>query len=181
MKRLLIDMDSVIVNILDKWLSVYNQDYLDTLTVDQLTDYAMEAHVKAECGLKMYDYFHQASFFANLPPIEGAIESLARLHRDFEIVIVSTSPLYAYTDKEKWVEQYLPFIGKRNLVFTHRKDLVVGDLLFDDAPHNLLAFQQSGRLAVAMDYPFNRQLDVPRVTSWPAFEAFVRQYFGGNG
>jgi 5'(3')-deoxyribonucleotidase len=61
------------------------------------------------------------------------------------------------------------------LIFAHQKYRVVGDLLFDDAPHNLLAFQRTGRIAVAMDYAYNRNVDAPRVANWREFEQLVLQ------
>lgn len=48
---------------------------------------------------------------------------------------VTSSRTYAYTEKEQWVEKHLPFIGKYNIVFTHQKDKIYGDLLFDDSQH----------------------------------------------
>ncbi|WP_334314219.1 5' nucleotidase, NT5C type [Aneurinibacillus sp. Ricciae_BoGa-3] len=38
------------------------------------------------------------------------------------------------------------------------------------APHNLKRFAQTGRLAVAMDYPYNRDVSCKRVSSWREFE-----------
>jgi 5'(3')-deoxyribonucleotidase len=53
--------------------------------------------------------------------------------------------------------------------------MICGDLLFDDAPHNLTAFSKTGRLAVAMDYPYNQDVNVPRVQSWLEFESFLKK------
>jgi 5'-nucleotidase len=175
MKTLLIDMDSVICDLMTEWHNRYNQDYNDHLTVDQLKCWNSEKYVKPECGLKIYDYLNEPGLFLNLQPLPNAIEVLERLHLEYDILIVTSSVSNAFAEKERWVEKHLPFIGKYNLVFSHRKSMISGDLLFDDAPHNLIEFSSTGRMAIAMDYPYNRDIDVPRVTNWLEFEDFLRK------
>jgi 5'-nucleotidase len=175
MRTLLIDMDSVICDLMTEWHRRYNQEYNDTLSVEHLKCWQSEKYVKPECGLKIYNYLNEPGLFLHLDPIDGSIKVLERLHKRYDILIVTSSMTYAYTEKEQWVEKHLPFIGKRNLIFAHRKDMIRGDLLFDDAPHNLEAFRKTGRLAVAMDYPYNRMIDVPRVQTWLEFEKRLLQ------
>jgi 5'-nucleotidase len=173
LKTLLIDMDSVIVDLMSEWHRRYNEDYEDDLSVERIKCWQTERYVKPECGIKIYDYLDQPGLFRHLKPLPDSVEVLERLSQRYDILIVTSSRTHAYTDKELWVEEHLPFIGKQNLIFAHRKDMICGDLLFDDAPHNLRAFQATGRVAVAMDYPYNRDVDVPRVKSWREFEQFL--------
>jgi 5'-nucleotidase len=180
MKTLLIDMDSVICDLMTEWHRRYNEDYDDTLSVEDLECWQSEKYVKEECGKKIYEYLDQSGLFINLEPLPNAIEVLERLSKQHEILIVTSSRTYAYTEKEKWVEKHLPFIGARNLIFTHRKEMVVGDVLFDDAPHNLIAFSETGRKAIAMDYPYNRNVDVDRVTNWIEFEKWIEKFEMGE-
>ncbi|TLS35867.1 5' nucleotidase, NT5C type [Pseudalkalibacillus caeni] len=173
MKTLLIDMDSVICDLMTEWHRRYNKDFDDDLSVERLSCWDSEKYVKPECGSKIYDYLDEPGLFLTLEPYPHAIEVLERLHKKYDILIVTSSRTYAYTEKEKWVEKHLPFIGKQNLIFSHRKEMIQGDLLFDDAPHNLRAFKKTGRTAVAMDYPYNRDIQVPRVNNWLQFEELL--------
>lgn len=175
MKRLLIDMDSVICDLMSEWHRRYNRDYEDNLSYERLQSWHSEHFVKPECGTKIYDYLDEPGLFLNLNPLPNSIDVLKRLNNTYDILIVTSSRSYAYTEKEKWVEKHLPFIDKQNIIFTHRKDLIAGDLLFDDAPHNLEAFRSTGRIAIAMDYPYNRNVDVPRVKSWLEFESWLNR------
>lgn len=168
---LLIDMDSVIVDLMGKWFGAYNADYDDHLTVDQLTTWNSHELVKPACGAKIYDYLDRPGFYRDLKPLPHAIEVLQRLHECYEIYIVTASPVSALQDKAAWVEEHLPFIGVKKIIFAHDKDCVVGDLLFDDAPHNLQKYIDKGRLAVAMDYPYNKDLKCRRVSNWLEFES----------
>lgn len=174
-KTLLVDMDSVIVDLMTEWFQRYNEEHGDDLSVERLQCWQTEKYVKAECGKKIYDYLDAPGLFRELSPLPDAVEVLERLAKRYDILIVTSSRTYAYTEKEQWVNEHLPFIGSANLIFAHRKDMIVGDLLFDDAPHNLTAFRASGRLAVAMDYPYNRSIDVPRVSGWLEFESLLAE------
>ncbi|HWO97774.1 MAG TPA: 5'(3')-deoxyribonucleotidase [Bacillus sp. (in: firmicutes)] len=168
-------MDSVICDLMSEWHRRYNRDYNDNLNVDRLKCWNSEKYVMAECGMKIYDYLKEPGLFLGLNPLPNAIEVLERLHTKYDILIVTSSVSTAFVEKEMWVEKHLPFIGKYNLVFSHRKNMIVGDLLFDDAPHNLTEFASTGRVAVAMDYSYNRDINVPRVKGWLEFEEFLKQ------
>lgn len=181
MKTLLVDMDSVICDLMTKWHKRYNEDYHDDLSVDKLKCWQTEKYVKPECGTKIYDYLDEPGLFLHLEPIKDSLEVLERLHQTFQIFICTSSQTYAYTEKEKWVEKYLPFLGREQMIFAHKKYMIRGDLLFDDAPHHLEAFRETKRTAVAMDYPYNRSVNVPRVKNWLEFEEFVMEWGKQNG
>ena len=73
--------------------------------------------------------------YRNLEVIEGAIESLAKLNADHEIFIASTPPWTrpeVWGHKREWLEEHFPYL-KRRLILTHRKDLLIGDILIDDS------------------------------------------------
>lgn len=178
MKRatLLIDMDSVITDLMSKWFSAYNEAYDDHLTVDQLTGWNTHQKVKKECGSKIYEFLEQPGFYRDLRPLPQALEVIKRLNERYDIFIVTTSPINAFKDKTEWILEYLPFIGAEKIIFTHFKHKIKGDILFDDAPHNLISFQNEGGIAVAMDYPYNRDINCLRVSGWLQFENNVGQW-----
>ena len=72
--------------------------------------------------------------YRTLPVMEGAIEALAKLNADHEIFIASTPPWTrpeVWGHKREWLEEHFPYL-KRKLILTHRKDLLIGDVLIDD-------------------------------------------------
>lgn len=74
-------------------------------------------------------------FFTNLPPIEGAIESIRKLAEMYDVYFLST-PQWSNPDcwKEKrlWVEKHFGDLMHKRLTLTHHKGLVKGDYLIDD-------------------------------------------------
>jgi 5'-nucleotidase len=107
----------------------------------------------------------EPGFFRNLPAKEGAIEGIQKLSRYYDIVFITASEHYAYVDKYLWIEENLNFLPKPNLILTHRKDLVLGDIFVDDGPHNLL--KSPAKMKIVFDHPWNRHLtQFQRVYQW---------------
>ena len=72
--------------------------------------------------------------YRTLPVMEGAIKAVAKLNAAHEIFIASTPPWTrpeVWGHKREWLEEHFPYL-KRKLILTHRKDLLIGDVLIDD-------------------------------------------------
>jgi len=168
---LLFDLDGICCNLAKKWLDVYNREWNDDLTEAEIVEWEWHRFVRPECGKRIYHYLNRPGFFADLEPIDGCIESLNRLERICELVVVTASPKEAAGDKMRWVQRHLPMVPKGNIVVTYRKDLVRGDFMFDDAPKNL---RNHPATRIMLDYPYNRDFhDCHRVHSWTEAERLI--------
>lgn len=164
---LLFDLDGICANLAKKWLEVYNRDWGDHLTTDDISAWEWHRFVKPECGKRIYHYLNRPGFFSDLEPIPGCVEVLRRLAHRTELVVVTASPKEAAEAKIAWVRRHLPFVSRHNIVITYRKDLVRGDFMFDDAPRNLRHFQG---IRLLLDYPYNREFhECYRVKDWEHF------------
>ncbi len=73
--------------------------------------------------------------YRNLEVMPGAKEALLELNKDFDIFIASTPPWSrpeCWGHKREWIEEHFPWL-KRKIILTHRKDLLIGDILVDDS------------------------------------------------
>ena len=73
--------------------------------------------------------------FRNLEVIPGAKDALLKLNQDFDIFIATTPPWSRpdiWGEKREWIGEHFPWL-KRKMVLTHRKDLLIGDILIDDS------------------------------------------------
>jgi 5'-nucleotidase len=175
---LLFDLDGICCDLAKKWLAVYNQDYDDHLTEEQIGEWEWHKFVKPECGKRIYHYLNRPGFFADLEPIEGCVDSLARLGEICDLVVVTASPKEAAGDKMRWVQRHLPMVPKGNIVVTYRKELVRGDFMFDDAPKNL---RNHPATRIMMDYSYNRDFhDCHRVHSWLEAEELIYRLVAVN-
>ena len=91
-----------------------------------------------ECGLDLKEAKHVKDFFINLKPMPGAIEAYNALNKDFDVNILTTAPWSnpdSLKEKIEWVKKWLPSAYK-NVIFSHHKDLNIGDYLIDDSVKN---------------------------------------------
>ena len=73
--------------------------------------------------------------YKNLELMPGAQNALIQLNKDFDIFIASTPPWDRpdmWGAKREWLGKHFPWL-KRKLILTHRKDLLIGDILIDDS------------------------------------------------
>ena len=73
--------------------------------------------------------------FRNLDVVPGAQDALIKLNQDFDIFIATTPPWTrpkVWGEKREWIEEHFPWL-KRKMILTHRKDLLIGDILIDDS------------------------------------------------
>ena len=74
-----------------------------------------------------------------MKPLVGAIDAVHQLNEYYDLFILSTAPWNnpsAWSDKVKWVTEYLDDLFHKRMVITHRKDLCQGDYLIDDRGKN---------------------------------------------
>ena len=91
-----------------------------------------EALVKGVTKLSRPDLF---VIYRALGVIDGAIEAVAKLNADHEVFIASTPPWTrpeVWGHKREWIGEHFPYL-KRRIILTHRKDLLIGDILIDDS------------------------------------------------
>ena len=158
--RILIDMDQVLCQWVERVLEWYNEDKGTSWTRDEITTW----DVKQNLGPNSDDFIRSSmrypEFYRDLLPIEGAIYGMKRLMKaGHDVIIASAVPKsagIAYAGKMEWLRRNLPEFPLNNFVAIHRKDLLQGDLLVDDGLHNIAAFARTGRSTVIFDAPWNR-------------------------
>ncbi len=77
--------------------------------------------------------------FNLMKPMVGGIESFNILSKVYDTYILSTSPWdnpTALQDKQNWVIKYIGEGAKKRLIFSHHKNLNIGDYLIDDRIEN---------------------------------------------
>ena len=69
---------------------------------------------------------------------------------------------------ENCLFKWFPYLSWKNVIVTHNKQMIIGDVLVDDAPHNLIG----GRYKkILMSAPHNRHFEttgtgIVRVSNW---------------
>lgn len=159
--RVLLDMDGVMFNTLGSWLNFYNLIFKKKINIEDVTDYGFSFLPKNEKE-DLFSLVDCEGFYRYIEPIKNApqiVEAIQSLECE---VYVVTCGMHGNTVPEKLasLEEHFPFLGRaqKYTIFSHRKDLIKGDILFDDNPRNLEQFAAAGGVTCAMDYKYNRDV-----------------------
>ncbi len=183
-KTLLIDMDCILVDMIPPWLARYNEITESDIKLSDIVEYDMGLVCTNEKVL--YAILNEPGFFLDMPAMPGAVPALKALVADgYDIVILTQPPEDAaqgISEKQQWIKDRFPDFKLKNMMFGSRKELVGGDLLFDDRPAHLESWAErhpDGKLAT-LDWDYNKgakahfrgALDG---SGWVNFVEFVRE------
>jgi 5'(3')-deoxyribonucleotidase len=137
-------------------------------------------------SVKLLDPLKDKGFFLNLFILPGAKTALLKMKDNgWRVVIVTSLPRLIYNpgqaiqEKMEWIENNLDgVIESRDLVFTYKKYLVRGDILIDDAVHNINLFP--GKVII-FNQPWNRSIQNRiRVHNWKEVIPACNKIFGSG-
>jgi 5'-nucleotidase len=165
----LIDMDDVLCNLVQPWMSILEQRFKIKIDFEDLNGWNLGEILPAKYPVltssRVYAPLDEPGFFRNLPIMPGVKAVLEEMkHMGWRPVIVTSLPIVKHNpgqviqEKCEWIEENLSgLIEPRNVVITYKKFLVRGDALVDDAPHNLEQFPGH---TVAVNKPWNKEVKV---------------------
>lgn len=165
---ILVDMDGVLADHENKLIQRYRERFpdapyprLEDRTTWELTDgYPADKHDA------VWEIFSGEGFFADLDPMPGAIEAFRDMAADGHDLVICSAPLvrsrWCESEKRHWIEQHLGTGTARDLVLTHDKTLVQGDVLIDDKPAIVGRRIPTWR-HVLVDQGYNRDVELPRI------------------
>lgn len=166
-----LDMDGVILDLHKRWIDAYNDKYNDTLDPEKVDHWGIEKFVKPECGEKIFDLLGKPGLFLYSDPVEGSVDGVKSLiDAGHKVVVVTANANHLasiYTEKIAWLKKHMPFIDIRDVIIAFKKQYICGDVIIDDAPHNIENDKQCGISTVVFDAPYNKTVDADcRMCSW---------------
>ena len=165
MSRIIIgvDVDDVTANLVDAWLHVYNEEYNDGVSQQDIKSWAISEHVK--CGQNIYKYLRYPELYNIVQPVEKAkwgIDCLREMN--FRIVFITASTPEQSGRKYKWLLDYWMIQDKKDYVEAMDKSLINVDYLIDDNPENVVGTSGHG---IIFTKEWNKELmGYPRVDGW---------------
>ncbi|SEN96533.1 5'-3'-deoxyribonucleotidase [Paenibacillus sp. OV219] len=172
MRRIAIDMDEVIADFNLKHLQVFNRDYNENLTLNDL----MGTHLRdlrPQLKNEIIAYLNDPTFFRDLDVMKDSQEVIQELSEQFE-VFITTAAMYfptSFTAKYEWLKEHFSFLDEMNFVFCGNKSIINADYLIDDNEEHFQRFKGQGILFTA---PHNiHETGYVRVNNWLE----VRDYF----
>ncbi|MES2808826.1 MAG: 5'(3')-deoxyribonucleotidase [Bacteroidota bacterium] len=160
-----IDMDEVIADPIDKFITLYQRDHGYNYTLDQMHGKEFGELLPPELTLSLREYLNQKGFFRDLKVIPDSQEVIAELTKKYDVYIVSAATEFPLSleDKQAWLGDHFPFISWTNIMFCGHK-IVNTDIMIDDRTKNFVKF--NGR-KLLFTSPHNVTLtEYERVNNW---------------
>jgi 5'-nucleotidase len=186
-KRLLLDMDSCIADIMAKWLPAYNRDYGDNMTVADIKTFDVWESTKI--GKKMEEYLWIPGFYRDFSVIPGAREGVTEIQKMGVEVFILTSPgrnVGCIPDKDAWLNQHFPEIDYRHRIYTGAKYVCQGEYFIDDSPPKIRPWRAENPNGRALSIKYNYNKDEPAYdllahdfndtrAAWAQMAEYIRQ------
>lgn len=134
-KIVLVDLDSTIVHTTEAWLKVLNATFNKNITLSDLKDWE---DIHRFFGKKeSKSILFSENFYKNhVKPIEGAYEFLMSINAlGYDVKLLTASP--KSNSKIDYINENFPNVFSE-LIFEIDKTKVHGDIIIDDAPHNVI-------------------------------------------
>lgn len=166
---ILFDADDTVENLLEPWLAMLNERYGTAVTLDDIHAWDISEAFPTLRREQVYDVLAEDELWRRVTPIDGAQRVLQRLcDEGHELYMVTASDYRSCKAKIEALLEMFPFLDWEHVIVTSNKQLVRGDVLIDDGPHNLTGGSYRKLL---FDRPYNRAFDetrygITRVYSW---------------
>ena len=139
--RILFDADDVAETLLEGWVKTLNERYGTTASVEDVTDW--DISVAQEYLKRLYDEGH-------------------------ELYMVTATDYRTCRVKIERILELFPFLDANHIIIAHNKQMIKGDVLIDDGPHNLI---NGPYFRILFDQPHNRGINekkygMYRAVSW---------------
>ena len=177
---ILIDMDDTIEYLLADWLKWLNERYDTNVTEEDIHDYDITKAFPSLEPAEVYAPLQFHDLWANIKPIPGARYAIERMQNDgHEVYIVTSSNFQTINTKITCVlNRYFPSVDNSHVIIARKKQMIIGDIMIDDAPHNLIG---GDYLKIMPTAAHNRDFDAQangifRVESWDEIYEIVCEY-----
>lgn len=170
LKRIAIDMDEVIADTLEKFLTVCNTEIGLCLTKSDLTGRSLWDVIGKEHFPTLKGFVTEQDFFADLDIMPDSQDVIRRLMDRYEIFITSAAMEVptSFAAKFDWLKLHFGFIPSSHIVFCGDKSILYADYLIDDNARHFERFRGEGILYSA---PHNMRVEgYRRVHSWKEVE-----------
>lgn len=170
--RVILDMDDVITATNEEFIAYYFRKHGVLFLPGNIADWSFWPDKSIYTEI-----FEQPDFLDRMKPKKDAIEVIKEMIDEDEMdIFVVTHCLshQSFEVKLQWFEKHMPFFPRNRVISFGEKSAVWGDILLDDAPHNILEWEDIGE-PVVYNMAYNQELPdkFKRVNSMREFKSYI--------
>lgn len=137
--RILVDMDDTIEDLAGAWIAYLNNRFGTDVHKSDIVEWDITKAFPTIEKHEIYDALKEDALWDTVKPISGAVKYLKKLIDDGnQVVIVTASHPDSVSAKlNKVLFRYFPYFTYQDVIIASKKQLIMGDVLIDDALHNM--------------------------------------------
>lgn len=133
-------MDDTIENLGSAWVDLLNKRHGTSVVWEDVHYWDFTKVFPELTEEQIYSPLREAELWDNVTPKEDAVFFLEKLIQDgHDVYIVTASlPDSVHLKMTRVLYKYFPYIDTRKIIIAYNKQMIKGDVLVDDAIHNLI-------------------------------------------
>lgn len=159
-KILFIDADNVLYKTVDVFCAQYSVLSKAELKKEDVTRF--DLYGLCEHPIYVDIILKNPKFFENIP-LKGnnTIEMIIELNKIYQLYIITSAFLSAIPGKVNAFIRDFPFLRNDQIIFMFDKTLLKGDIIVDDALHNLQGFKSTNKkgVSICVNMPYNKGIN----------------------
>lgn len=162
-RKLAVDIDNTIWDLLSPWLNSYNEVFNDNLKYDDIIRYDFFNITSKASKEEVIKLLEINDIWNIIEPYENTYEYLEKLNNEYELYIVTSTSYKTPKFKFDKLFSLFPFLNEDQLILISNKKLLNVDIMIDDCIDNLLGGKY---IKILIDAPYNRdykKTDIIRV------------------
>lgn len=142
MERMIIDMDEVMSDTMGGMINWYKNEFGGEIDFSKMKGSWQPGFPEQHKAIIREKLFSRG-FFRNLPVMDNCVEVMEKLNLRYEVFVVSAALEFpnSLNDKLEWLNEHMPFLTWRQVVFCGDKRMIEGDIMIDDHVRNLVHFK----------------------------------------
>lgn len=178
------DMDDVLVNLNEAWISNLNSTYNLKVKHEDICEWDMKVAFPTLTEEQLYGCLHDKEFWKSVKPLPFAEELLKKCEQYSNIdyyIVTAALPKNFYLKYENCFKVHFPFISSKRLICCNNKKLIDCNIIVDDNPDNFKYNDLlQSPLRLLMDKPWNKNANPKsynyRVTSLEFVSSIIEDY-----
>lgn len=176
---ILFDADDTIENLLECWTATLNERYHLCVSPEDITDWDISKFYNVLTPKQVFSVLEEDEIWNRLEPIPGSQCALQKLYNEGHNLYMVTATNYKTCEaKMNRIFELFPFLNWEHVIISHNKQMIKGDILIDDAPHNLI---DGDYLKILFSKSHNDSFDcyshkIIRVNNWDEIYSYIELY-----
>ena len=165
---ILVDFDDTLNNFCEVLVDTLNKMFGTSVHHNDVKEWDLRKSFPTLTESQIFIPTYFPDFWRRVSPPPGAVEYLKKMIDDGHkiVVVTATHPSKVGMKIMQVLLRDFPYLTYKDVIISSQKQLIKGDILIDDAPHNLEGGDYYG---ILVDAPHNRNYDAEA-------HGFVRAY-----